>query len=327
MLVIACPGQGAQAPGFLNPWLELPGFHDRMAWLSTVTGIDLIAHGTLSDAATIRDTAVAQPLIVGSGLVALLALFAHPSEGFRQVSLGAGHSVGEITASAAVGVLTAEQAMVFVRERGRAMAAAAALAPTGMSAILGGDPEQVLARIAACGLTPANVNGVGQVVAAGTVEQLAALAADPPDRARVVPLEVAGAFHTQHMAPAAQTLAAYARAISVHDARTKLVSNKDGRLVESGTDVLTQLVSQVSSPVRWDLCMQTMVDLGVTGLIEVPPAGTLAALAKRAMKGVEILALKTPDDLEDALRMVKDHGENGQATEPGASHDHVGVAG
>ncbi len=315
MLVIACPGQGAQAPGFLSPWLELPGFHDRLAWLATVTGVDLVAHGTVSDAETIRDTAVAQPLIVGSGLVALLALFAHPSEGFRQVSVGAGHSVGEITAAAAVGVLTAEQAMVFVRERGRAMADAAALASTGMSAILGGDPDEVMARLSAYGLTPANVNGVGQVVAAGTTDQLAALAADPPPKARVVPLEVAGAFHTEHMAPAVETLAAYARAISVHDARTRLVSNQDGELIESGQDVLLRLVSQVRSPVRWDLCMHKLVDLGVTGFIEVPPAGTLAGLAKRAMKGVEILALKTPDQLEAALRMVKEHGEDRQPAE------------
>ena len=315
MLVIACPGQGAQTPGFLNPWLELPGFHDRMAWLSTVTGMDLVAHGTVSDADTIRDTAIAQPLIVGSGLVALLALFAHPSEGFRQVSVGAGHSVGEITAAAAVGVLTAEQAMVFVRERGRAMADAAALAPTGMAAVLGGAPDEVLARLSAAGLTPANVNGVGQVVAAGTTDELAALAADPPPKARVVPLEVAGAFHTEHMAPAVETLAAYARAISVHDARTKLVSNQDGELIQSGTEVLARLVSQVSSPVRWDLCMQKLMDLGVTGFIEVPPSGTLAGLAKRAMKGVEILALKTPDDVEAALRMVKEHGEDRQPVE------------
>ncbi len=315
MLAIACPGQGAQAPGFLNPWLELPGFHDRMAWLATVTGVDLIAHGTVSDADTIRDTAVAQPLIVGSGLVALLALFAHPSEGFRQVSVGAGHSVGEITAAAAVGVLSAEQAMVFVRERGRAMADAAALASTGMSAILGGELDEVMARISACGLTPANVNGVGQVVAAGTKDQLATLAADPPPKARVVPLEVAGAFHTEHMAPAVEMLAAYARAISVHDARTRLVSNQDGELIESGQDVLSRLVSQVRSPVRWDLCMQKLVALGVTGFIEVPPAGTLAGLAKRALKGVEILALKTPDDLEAALRMVKEHGEAREAVE------------
>jgi len=315
VLAIACPGQGAQAPGFLNPWLELPGFHDRMAWLATVTGVDLIAHGTVSDADTIRDTAVAQPLIVGSGLVALLALFAHPSEGFRQVSVGAGHSVGEITAAAAVGVLSAEQAMVFVRERGRAMADAAALASTGMSAILGGELDEVMARISACGLTPANVNGVGQVVAAGTKDQLATLAADPPPKARVVPLEVAGAFHTEHMAPAVEMLAAYARAISVHDARTRLVSNQDGELIESGQDVLSRLVSQVRSPVRWDLCMQKLVALGVTGFIEVPPAGTLAGLAKRALKGVEILALKTPDDLEAALRMVKEHGEAREAVE------------
>lgn len=315
MLAIACPGQGSQAPGFLTPWLEVAGFRDRLAWLSTVTGMDLVAHGTRSDADTIRNTAVAQPLIVGAGLVALLALFDHPSEGFRQVGVGAGHSVGEITAAAAVGVLTAEQAMVFVRERGRAMAAAAALTPTGMSAVLGGDPAEVAARLDTYGLTPANVNAVGQVVAAGTREQLKALAADPPAKSRVVPLEVAGAFHTHHMAPAVDTLAAYARAISVHDPRTRLVSNKDGELVTLGKEMLTRLVAQVSSPVRWDLCMDRLVQLGVTGLIEIPPAGTLAGLAKRGMRGkqsVEILALKTPDDLDAAQRMVKEHGEGSE---------------
>jgi len=311
VLVVVAPGQGSQTPGFLTPWLELPGFRDRMAWLSAVAGLDLIAHGTTSDADTIKDTAVAQPLIVASGLVSLLALFEHPADGFQAVGAGAGHSVGEITAASAAGVLTAEQAMVFVRERGRAMAAASAVTPTGMSAVLGGDPEEVLAVLERHGLTPANMNGAGQVVAAGTLEQLEALKADPPTRARVIPLAVAGAFHTHHMAPAVDTLAGYARAISTHDPRLRLVSNADGAVVQDGREVLRRLVSQVSNPVRWDLCMQTFADLGVTGLIEIPPAGTLANLAKRALPGVEVLAMKSPDDIEAAQRMVREHG--GQA--------------
>ncbi|WP_332875448.1 acyltransferase domain-containing protein [Ornithinimicrobium sediminis] len=308
MLVIVAPGQGSQTPGFLSPWLELPGFRARMEWLAAVASLDLVAHGTTSDADTIRDTAVAQPLIVGSGLISLLALFDHPADGFRAVGAGAGHSVGEITAASAAGVLSAEQAMVFVRERGKGMAAASAVRPTGMSAVLGGDPDEVLAALQRQGLTPANVNSAGQVVAAGTTEQLQALREDPPAKARVVPLQVAGAFHTEHMAPAVDRLGGYARAISVHDPRTTLVSNRDGAIVQEGREVLQRLVSQVSNPVRWDLCMQTFADLGVTGLIEIPPAGTLAGLAKRALPGVEVLALKAPDDLDAAHRMIREHG-------------------
>ncbi len=316
MLVIVCPGQGSQAPGFMNPWLEIPGVRERLGWLSAVAGMDLVAHGSTSDADTIKDTAVAQPLIVASGLVSLLALFEHPADGFRLVGAGAGHSVGEITAASAAGVMSAEQAMVFVRERGNAMAAASAVQPTGMSAVLGGEESEVLAAIEEHGLTPANVNGAGQIVAAGTMDQLAALAAAPPARARVIPLKVAGAFHTSHMRPAVGLLDGYARAISTHDARVPLVSNQDGAVVHHGRDVLARLVSQVSNPVRWDRCMDTFADLGVTGIIEIPPAGTLTGLAKRALPGVELLALKTPDDLEAAHRMVREHGTEREATDP-----------
>ncbi|WP_426561142.1 acyltransferase domain-containing protein [Angustibacter sp. McL0619] len=310
MLVIACPGQGSQTPGFLRPWLELPGFEERLAWLSAVAGMDLVAHGTESDADTIRDTAVAQPLIVASGLVSLLALFPHPAEAFRQIAAGAGHSVGEITAAAGAGVLTAEQAMVFVRERGRAMAQASAVRQTGMTAVLGGDPDEVAAALAKHGLTAANANGAGQVVAAGTMEQLAALKDDPPAKARLIPLQVAGAFHTEHMQPAVDVLAGYARAITAHDPRTRLLSNTDGHVVHDGRQVLRRLVTQVSNPVRWDLCMQAMADLGVTGFIEIPPAGALTGLVKRALPDVETLALKTPDDLDVAKDMVARHGQS-----------------
>jgi [acyl-carrier-protein] S-malonyltransferase len=309
VLVIVCPGQGSQTPGFLAPWLELPGFHDRLTWLSAVADLDLVAHGTTSDAETIKDTAIAQPLIVASGLVSLLALFEHPAEGFRQVGAGAGHSVGEITAAAAAGVMSAEQAMVFVRERGKAMAAASAVRPTGMSAVVGGDEAEVAAALERHGLTAANVNSTGQVVAAGTMEQLAALAAAPPAKARVIPLQVAGAFHTEHMAPAVDVLGRFARAITTHDPRSQLLSNADGTVVHDGREVLRRLVAQVSNPVRWDLCQQTFADLGVTGLIEIPPAGTLANLAKRALPDVEVLAVKTPEDLEPARAMIKAHAE------------------
>ena len=308
MLAVVAPGQGSQTPGFLGPWLELPGFAERMHWLSAVAGMDLVAHGTTSDAETIRDTAVAQPLLVASALVSALSLFPHPTDAFRVVGAVAGHSVGEIAAAAGAGVICAEQAMVFVRERGRAMAEAAAMTPTGMTAVLGGDAEDVAAALARHGLTAANTNGAGQVVAAGTMEQLAALAADPPTKARLIPLQVAGAFHTEHMAAAVAVLARYAVAMSTHDPRTRLISNADGGVVHDGRDVLRRLVRQVSAPVRWDLCMQSMADLGVTAVIEMPPAGTLTNLMRRALPGVETLALKTPEDLPAAQDLVARHG-------------------
>jgi len=242
-------------------------------------------------------------------MLAALSLFPHPPDAFGHVSAVSGHSVSEIAAAAGAGVITAEQAMVFVLERGRAMAAAAAVTPTGMTAVLGGDRDDVLAALDRHGLTPANDNGAGQIVAAGTMDQLQALADDSPEKARLIPLSVAGAFHTTHMGPAVDVLTGLAKAISTRDTRTRLISNRDGQVVHSGQDVLSRLVSQVSNPVRWDLCMQTMADLGVTGLLEMPPAGTLTGIAKRQLKGVETFALKTPDQLDDARAFVDKHGD------------------
>ncbi len=309
MLVVVAPGQGAQTAGFLAPWLEDPAFTTRLHWLSTVAGLDLEHYGTQADADTIRDTAIAQPLLVASGLVAALSLFPHPADAFGALGAASGHSVGEITAAAGVGVITAEQAMVLVRERGRAMAEASARKPTSMTAVLGGDREEVLAALARHGLTAANDNGPGQVVAAGTTEQLEALAAKPPSRTRLVPLPVAGAFHTEHMAPAVEWLSRLAGAVYTHDARTRLISNRDGHVVHSGPAVLERLVEQVATPVRWDLCMQTMLDLGVTGMLEMPPAGTLTGIAKRAMTGIETFALKTPDQLDAAREFAARHAD------------------
>ncbi|HET6627336.1 MAG TPA: acyltransferase domain-containing protein [Nocardioidaceae bacterium] len=312
MLVIVAPGQGAQTPGFLSPWLEDPVFEDRLHWLSAVGGIDLVHYGTEADAETIRDTAIAQPLLVASGLLAALELFPHPADAFGRIGAVAGHSVGELTAAAGARVISAEQAMVLVRERGKAMAAAAAVTPTSMTAVLGGDRDEVLAKLEQHGLTPANDNGPGQIVAAGTVEQLEAFADDAPAKARLMPLSVAGAFHTEHMAPAVDVLARLAKSVSTHDARTPIISNRDGQIVHDGNDVLRRIVTQVRNPVRWDLCMDTMLDLGVTGLLEMPPAGTLTGIAKRQMKGVETFALKTPDQLDEARAFCEKHGDASQ---------------
>ena len=312
MLVIVAPGQGAQSPGFLQPWLALPSFAERLDRLASAAELDLRHFGTDADADTIRDTAIAQPLLVASALAAAGELL--PAGG-SEVGALAGHSVGEVAAAAVAGILTDEQAMVFVRERGRLMAEAAGLTATSMTAVLGGDREIVLAALEALGLTPANNNGPGQIVAAGTMEQLDALAAAPPEGARLIPLSVAGAFHTHHMAPAVDRLEALSRTLSTNDAATPLISNRDGRQVRDGADMLQRLVTQVSSPVRWDLCMDTMAELGVTGLLELPPAGTLTGIARRALKGVETFALKAPDQLDDARHFVERHASTEGAPE------------
>jgi len=307
VLAIVAPGQGAQTPGFLAPWLAEGRVADRLNWLSTVAGIDLAHYGTQADAETIRDTAVAQPLLVAAGLVAALELFPSPADAVRRVGVAAGHSVGEITAAAGTGVLSAEQAMVLVRERGNQMAAASAARPTSMMAVIGGDATEVLAAIEAAGLTPANNNGSGQVVAAGTVEQLAEFAANPPAKARLIQLSVAGAFHTVHMAPAKARLELLARSIPTATPLTRLLSNREGEVVESGADYLSRMVNQVTNPVRWDQCMNTMTSLGITGLLELAPAGTLTGIAKRNLKDVELFNLNTPDQLDEARAFCASH--------------------
>jgi [acyl-carrier-protein] S-malonyltransferase len=308
MLVIAAPGQGAQTPGFLAPWLELPGLRDRIAAWSDLAGCDLIAYGTTASADEIKDTAIAQPLLVAAGIAAAEVLFGGLDQAQRQAGIVAGHSVGELTAGTIAGVLTPEDAMNLVRVRGQAMARAAAITATGMTAVLGGDEAAVLDAIEAHGLTPANINGAGQVVAAGTMAQLAAFAADPPARARLIPLSVAGAFHTRHMAPAVDALRAAAGGVTASEPAMVLLSNHDGATVQSGADWLNRIVTQVSAPVRWNLCMQSMASLGATAFIELPPAGTLTGLARRALPGVARASVKTPDDLEAARSLIAEHG-------------------
>jgi [acyl-carrier-protein] S-malonyltransferase len=326
MLIITAPGQGAQTPGFLAPWLELPGVAERLGTASELAGCDLIRFGTTASADEIKDTAVAQPLLVAAAIAAAAALSGAALSGAGLSGAGlsgaapaggapgdvpadaaAGHSVGELAAGVIGGVLSADDAMRLVAVRGRAMAAAAATEPTGMTAVLGGDQEAVLAAIARHGLTPANVNGAGQIVAAGTLAELEAFAADPPTGARLRPLQVAGAFHTRHMAPAVAALRDAAADVTVTDPAVTLLSDADGAAVTTGKEWLERIVAQVAAPVRWDQCMQTMADLGVTALIELPPAGTLTGLARRALPGVAQLAIKTPGQLDAARDLIAEH--------------------
>ena len=317
MLAIVCPGQGSQSPGFLSPWLELPGVEEQIAAFGEAASTDLRAHGTTSDADAIRDTAVAQPLIVAASLVTLRVLLGDqdPSD---VVGLTAGHSVGEFAAAAVAGVLDDTGAVALVAERARAMAAAAGLEDSGMSAVVGGDPDEVLAAIAGAGLYPANVNGGGQVVAAGSLAGLARLAEQPPARARVIPLQVAGAFHTPFMAPALDAFAPVAAGWTAHAPRLPLLSDADGAVyppTTTGSQVLRRLADQIVAPVRWDLCQQTMASLGVTGIIELAPAGVLTGLARRNLPGVETVAVKAPADCDAARDLVRRHAGTRPTTE------------
>jgi (acyl-carrier-protein) S-malonyltransferase len=306
VLAVLSPGQGSQKPGFLTPWLSLPGAEARLRWWSVLAGVDLVRLGTEGDADEIRDTARTQPLLVAAALLAAEHLPMH------EVAVTAGHSVGELAAAALAGVLSPESAVTLAGVRGREMAAACTLEPTGMSAVLGGDPAEVLAAVESHGLHAANFNGAGQIVVAGSVDRLSALAAEPPAQSRVRALQVAGAFHTPYMAPAEGALAAVAAGITPADPTRILLSNADGAAVNHGREMLRRLVRQVTAPVRWDLCMRSLVDLGVTAVIELPPAGTLAGLIKRELKATgavpEIVTLNTPDDLAAARDLIARHG-------------------
>ena len=300
MLAITCPGQGAQKTGFLSSFLELDTFSAQIDELSTASGIDLRLHGTESDDETIKDTAVAQPLLVASAIACAAELGISPA-------VVAGHSVGEIAAAQIAGIFTPADAMAFVKVRADGMAAAAAATPTGMSAVVGGQPEDVFAAIEAAGASPANVNGGGQTVAAGSLEALEALADNPPERARVISLAVAGAFHTEFMASATADLSAAASAMEVSDPTVSILSNSDGTSVETGREYVDRLVKQVTNPVRWDLCQESLLNTGITGMIELVPGGTLTGIARRAMKGVETFAIKSAAYLDGAREFAAAH--------------------
>jgi len=300
-VVIVAPGQGSQTPGFLDPWLAEPHFADHLAELSDAAGVDLRAHGTVSDADTIRDTAVAQPLIVGASLLSLDAVLDARRDRIAGI---AGHSVGEVAAAAGAGILNEADAMRFVAARGRAMADAAARSETGMSAVIGADESELMAALEPLGLSPANLNGGGQIVAAGELHALSALQANPPAGARVIPLQVAGAFHTRYMEPAVDTMRELASGIVAQHPKLRIWTNRDGSIVGDGPRYLDLLVGQIASPVRWDLVMESFAANGVTGLVELAPAGALVGLAKRALKGLPTVAVKTPDDIPAAQALI-----------------------
>jgi [acyl-carrier-protein] S-malonyltransferase len=300
MLAIIAPGQGSQTPGMLSAWLEDAQIRTLAQEISDAIGLDVVRLGTTADADEIKDTANAQPLIVAAGLMSAHALGATGS-----FSYVAGHSVGEITAAAIAGALTPIDAMKLVRARGVEMAKAAGVTPSGMAAVLGGDRQVVLSAIADLGLVAANDNGGGQIVAAGDLDAIAQLA---PEGARVRPLAVAGAFHTSYMQPAVEPLRALAATMTTSEPSVGVLSNKDGAVVTEGAEVLERIVNQIANPVRWDLCMETLVSLGVTGVIEVAPAGTLVGLIKRAAPTIEQFAFKSPEDLDAARAFVANHG-------------------
>jgi len=302
MLAIVAPGQGAQTPGMLSPWIEDNESRALLIQWSDAIGLDLIHLGIHASADEIKDTAYAQPLIVAAGLLSMCAV-----NGEGKFLYVAGHSVGEITAAAIAGVITPLDAMKLVRARGTQMAKAASVKPSGMAAILGGEREVVLAAIASAGLVAANDNGAGQIVAAGDLDALAKLA---PEGARVRPLAVAGAFHTSYMQSAVEPMRELAAGIHVEDSSIGVFSNKDGATLTNGREILDRIVAQISNPVRWDLCMAGLLNQGVTGVVELAPAGTLVGLIKRATPEIAQFALKSPADVDGANDFIALHGEN-----------------
>ena len=301
MLAIIAPGQGSQTPGMLSMWIENPEHKALIESWSQAIDLDLLHLGTTADADEIKDTANAQPLIVATSLLGAHAL------GLTNFAVTSGHSVGEVAAAALSGAISSSDALSLVRSRGVEMAKTAAASPAGMSAVLGGDRTDVLAAIAALNLVAANDNGAGQIVAAGDLTALAQLSDNPPASTRVRALAVAGAFHTSYMQPAVEPLRTKAATIATHPVQINVISNMDGEVVSDGAEVLTRIVNQIANPVRWDLCMETMKSLGVTGVIELPPAGTLVGLLKRASSEIETFALKSADDLPAAREFAERH--------------------
>jgi [acyl-carrier-protein] S-malonyltransferase len=301
VLAIIAPGQGSQTPGLFNGWIEDPSLKELIIAWSDAIGLDLLRLGTTAEADEIKDTANAQPLIVAASLLGAHAL------GVKSCAVTSGHSVGELAAAALSGAISEGDALTLVRARGVEMAKAAATSPSGMSAVLGGDRSEVLAAISALNLVAANDNGAGQIVAAGELQALTQLGENPPTGARVRALAVAGAFHTSFMAPAVEPLRKLAATMPTHSVSIQVISNCDGHVVRDGAEVLDRIVNQIANPVRWDLCMETLKSLGVTGVIELPPAGTLVGLLKRAVPEIETFALKSADDLSAAREFAGRH--------------------
>lgn len=307
MIAITCPGQGSQTPGFLSAWLELDLFRSEIEKSSEILEMDLIHFGTKADAEQIKDTRIAQPLIVAASMASYKVLVQELGEGVIFSGV-AGHSVGEITAAHISGILDAEASLKFVKARGEQMARAAALAESSMAAVVGGDQELVLAELEKLGLFAANYNGKGQIVAAGAASKIQELIQSPPSGTRVVGLAVAGAFHTSFMESAKDVLTSLASSMNTSNPDLIIWSNRDGSKIERGDEFLKLLIDQVSKPVRWDMTMDSMSAYGVTRIIELLPGGTLTGIAKRSMAGAQTLALKSPEDIQKAVGFLSEQG-------------------
>lgn len=281
MLLLLSPGQGSQSSGLLRPWLDLPGARERLATWSGATDLDLLELGTLAPDDVVRRTEVAQPLLTAVALLSGRSLL----DGARP-DLVCGHSVGELSALALAGVLTDDEAVVLAAGRGAAMARAAAVSPTGMTAVLGGTVDEN--ALAAAGLEVATVNAPGQVVVGGPVDALDALKVPG---ARLRRLDVAGAFHTRAMAPAADELRTLVDALTPADAECDVVANADGARLRDGRALLDRLVGQLTRPVRFDLCLAAVGD--ATRAVELAPGGVLTALVKRVLRELPVTALTT----------------------------------
>jgi [acyl-carrier-protein] S-malonyltransferase len=306
MLAVCAPGQGSQFSGMLKPWLVIPEIKSAISDFSDQLEIDIAEIGCNYADNDIRTTDLAQVLIVVNSIISHKLL--RDNLNSKNDIVCAGHSVGEIAAGLFSGVYIVDAALSLVRKRGIAMAKAAShSSETGMAAILGGSKEEVINYLVQFNLIAANINSDGQIVAAGGKSDLINLQENPMPNTRVRPLDVAAAFHTNYMDSAKNEFEDFVSTIEVSDPNSGVLSNSDGQKVISGKDFVDKLVRQIISPVRWDLCQESFISLGVTGMLELAPGNTLCGIAKRQIPNVETFAFKSPDDLQGAIDFINKH--------------------
>ena len=300
------PGQGSQTSGMYSNWITDTANKELIAKYSNLIDLDLFHYGTSASQAEITATNIAQPLLTALAFMSFGKLKVNSNTNI----VYSGHSVGELSAASLAGFYSDETAMKLVNVRGKAMAeAAASNSATGMSAVLGGDKAEVIKHIEQFDLVPANVNSNGQIVASGLLTNLEKLSANPPASTKVRKLEVAGAFHSQFMKSAESELEKEFTQGEITDSNSSFISNKDGQIVKDSYELKNRLITQITSPVRWDLCQAKMIELGVTGMLELAPAGVLTGIAKREMPGVELFAIKSPEDIPGAQAFIDKHAK------------------
>jgi [acyl-carrier-protein] S-malonyltransferase len=300
------PGQGSQTSGMYSPWITDQTNNEIVKKYSDLIDLDLFHYGTVASQPEITATNIAQPLLTALAFMSFNRLNIKSNENI----IYSGHSVGEFSAACLAGFYSDETAMKLVSVRGKAMAeAAASNSATGMSAVLGGDKAEIIKHIEQFDLVPANVNSSGQIVASGLLTNLEKLSANPPASTKVRKLDVAGAFHSQFMKSAESELEDEFAQVELTKPTCSFISNKDGQTITESTQLKSRLISQITSPVRWDLCQAKMVELGVTGMLELAPAGVLTGIAKREMPGVELFAIKSPEDIDTAQAFINKHAK------------------